>query len=99
MVLGHEACGAVKSACDDVKLGNITHLLSNIKPAVEATSCTGERNSKNSDFVADVVTNNVKLTVDRIREKSEVLKEMEDNGEIKIVGAVYSITSGKVTLI
>ncbi len=99
MVLGHEACGAVKSACDDVKLGNITHLLSNIKPAVEATSCTGERNSKNSNFVADVVTNNVKLTVDRIREKSEVLKEMEDNGEIKIVGAVYSITSGKVTLI
>jgi len=99
MVLGHEVCGAVKSACDDVKLGNITHLLSNIKPAVEATSCTGERNSKNSNFVADVVTNNVKLTVDRIREKSEVLKEMEDNGEIKIVGAVYSITSGKVTLI
>lgn len=99
MVLGHEACGAVKAACDDVKLGNITHLLSNIKPAVEATKTDGERNSKNDAFVAGVVENNVKLTIDRIREKSEVLKEMEDAGEIKIVGGVYSITSGKVTLI
>ena len=54
---------------------------------------------KNDAFVAGVVENNVKLTIDRIREKSEVLKEMEDAGEIKIVGGVYSITSGKVTLI
>ncbi|WP_324720092.1 carbonic anhydrase family protein [Salinimicrobium sp. HB62] len=98
-VLGHEACGAVKAACDDVELGNITHLLGNIKPAVKATETDGERSSKNDSFVADVVENNVKLTMERIREKSPILKEMEEKGEIKIVGGVYSISTGKVSLI
>ncbi|MBT8296675.1 MAG: carbonic anhydrase, partial [Gramella sp.] len=77
----------------------ITHLLSNIKPAVEATKTDGERNSNNDTFVANVVENNVKLTMDRIKEKSPILKEMEDNGEIKIVGGVYSISTGKVSLL
>ncbi|MFD1094646.1 carbonic anhydrase family protein [Salegentibacter chungangensis] len=99
MVLGHEGCGAVKAACDHVELGNITHLLKNIEPAVEATKTDGERSSKNDSFVADVVENNVKLSIERIREKSPILKEMEKNGEIKIVGGVYSITTGKVTLL
>lgn len=99
LVLGHEACGAVKAACDHVELGNITHLLSNIQPAVEATNTDGERSSKNDSFVAGVVENNVKLTMNRIREKSPILEEMEKNGEIKIVGGVYSISSGKVTLL
>ncbi|MHA6279126.1 carbonic anhydrase family protein [Salinimicrobium sp. CAU 1759] len=98
-VLGHEACGAVKAACDDVELGNITHLLGNIKPAVKATETDGERSSKNDSFVAGVVENNVKLTMQRIREKSPILKEMEDKGEIKIVGGVYSISTGKVSLL
>lgn len=99
LVLGHEACGAVKAACDHVELGNITHLLNNIQPAVEATNTDGERSSKNDSFVAGVVENNVKLTMNRIREKSPILEEMEKNGEIKIVGGVYSISSGKVTLL
>ncbi|MCP9199165.1 carbonic anhydrase family protein [Gramella sp. GC03-9] len=99
LVLGHEACGAVKAACDHVELGNITHLLSNIKPAVEATQTDGERSSKNDSFVAGVVENNVKLTMNRIREKSPILNEMEKNGEIKIVGGVYSISTGKVSLL
>ena len=98
-VLGHEACGAVKAACDNVELGNITHLLDNIKPAVEATKAEGERNSKNDSFVAGVVENNVKLTMRRIREKSPILKEMEENGEIHIVGGVYSISNGQVNLL
>ncbi|WP_300433809.1 carbonic anhydrase family protein [Christiangramia sp.] len=99
MVLGHEACGAVKAACDHVELGNITYLLSNIQPAVETTKTDGERSSKNDSFVAGVVENNVKLTMERIRGKSPILKEMEDKGEIKIVGGVYSISTGKVTLL
>jgi len=99
LVLGHEGCGAVKAACDHVELGNITHLLSNIQPAVETTKTDGERSSKNDSFVAGVVENNVKLTIERVREKSPILKEMEDNGEIKIVGGVYSISNGKVTLL
>lgn len=98
-VLGHEACGAVKAACDHVELGNITHLLSNIEPAVASTKTDGERSSKNDSFVADVIENNVRLTMQRIREKSPILKEMEDKGEIKIIGGVYSISNGKVSLL
>ncbi len=101
LVLGHEACGAVKAACDGVELGNITALLGNITPAVKqsAVEVDGEANSSNSAFVAKTVENNVKLTMDRIREKSPILKEMEDNGEISIVGGVYMLSSGKVELL
>ncbi|WP_299126706.1 carbonic anhydrase family protein [uncultured Winogradskyella sp.] len=101
LVLGHEACGAVKAACDGVELGNITHLLSNILPAVHqsAQQVEGEANSSNKAFVAKTVENNVKLTIDRIRIKSPILKEMEDNGEITIVGGVYNLHTGKVEML
>ncbi|RLD26564.1 MAG: carbonic anhydrase [Bacteroidetes bacterium] len=101
LVLGHESCGAVKAACDGVELGNITEMLSKIMPAVKlsAGQVNGETNSSNKDLVAKTVANNVLLTIDRIREKSPVLKEMENNGEIKIVGGVYHLSTGKVELI
>lgn len=101
MVLGHESCGAVKGACDHVELGNITHLLSNIKPAVDAVTDVPEdkRNSKNKEFVDKVITQNVLQTVKDIREKSDILREMEEAGEIMIVGAVYSLQDGSVTLL
>ena len=101
MVLGHESCGAVKAACDGVELGNITHLLSNILPAVRlsAEQIDGDTSSANPDFVDKTVKNNVKLTVDRIRERSPILKEMEDGGAIKIVGGVYYLSTGKVELL
>lgn len=101
LVLGHEACGAVKAACDGVELGNITAMLDNILPAVKMASddFEGELTSANKDFVAKTVENNVKLTMDRIREKSPILKEMEDNGEIAIVGGVYSLHTGKVNML
>ena len=101
LVLGHEACGAVKAACDGVELGNITALLSNILPAVKVSSdqVDGELNSSNSAFVAKTVENNVKLTMDRIREKSPILNEMEANGEISIVGGDYNLHTGKVEML
>lgn len=100
-VLGHESCGAIKAACDHVKLGNITSLLENIQPAVKLseTQVKGEHNSSNTEFVIKTTENNVRLTIQRIREKSPILKEMEDTGEIKIIGGVYHISSGKVTLL
>lgn len=100
-VLGHESCGAVKAACDGVELGNITAMLDNIVPAAKLSSeqIDGEANSSNSAFVAKTVENNVKMTIERIREKSKILQEMEDNGEIKIVGGVYSLQTGKVTML
>ncbi|WP_299223071.1 carbonic anhydrase family protein [uncultured Psychroserpens sp.] len=101
LVLGHESCGAVKAACDGVELGNITAMLSNILPAVKKASdeFDGELTSANKEFVAKTVAYNVQLTMDRIRERSKILSEMEDNGEIKIVGGVYSLHSGKVEML
>ena len=101
LVLGHESCGAVKAACDGVELGNITAMLDNIMPAVRksADEVEGEANSSNKAFVAKTVENNVRLTIERIREKSQILTEMEDNGEIQIVGGVYSLHTGKVEML
>jgi carbonic anhydrase len=97
VVMGHTECGAIKSAVDDVKLGNITALLSKIKPAVDSTqSFNGEKDSKNKDYVDVVCKKNVELTINDIRQHSEILKDMEQKGEIKIVGAVYDMTTGKV---
>ena len=91
VVLGHTACGAVKGACDHARLGNLTALINKIEPAVEAvTEPTDEsqRNSSNIDFVNEVAKKNVYMTIDNIRESSQVLKEMEDAGEIEIVGGM-----------
>ena len=101
LVLGHESCGAVKAACDGVELGNITAMLDNIMPAVRksADEVEGEANSSNKEFVAKTVENNVKLTIERIRKKSPILAEMEDFGEIAIVGGVYSLHTGKVEML
>lgn len=102
VILGHTACGAVKGACDDAKLGNLTILLDKIKPAVNAVSEPSDaslRNSKNIDFVNEVAVKNVQMTIENTRNMSPVLKEMEDNGEIKIVGAMYDIKNGKVTFL
>jgi carbonic anhydrase len=101
LVMGHESCGAVKAACDGVELGNITDMLSKIKPAVTKSvdEVEGESNSSNKAFVAKTVENNVLLTIDRIRNNSPILKEMEDYGEIKIVGGVYSLKTGKVNML
>jgi len=100
VVLGHTSCGAVKGACDDAKLGNLTAMLAKIKPAVEAVSEPKNkdlRNSKNLEFVDQVVKKNVLLTIENIRKQSPILKEMEDNNEIDIVGAMYDINTGAVT--
>lgn len=102
VILGHTACGAVKGACDGAKLGNLTILLDKIMPAVNAVSQPSDaeqRNSKNIDFVNDVAVKNVHMTIENTRNMSPVLKEMEDNGEIKIVGAMYDINNGKVTFL
>ena len=100
VVLGHTSCGAIKGACDDAKLGNLTTMLSKIKPAVNAVEEPKDsslRNSKNLEFVDNVSHMNVQLTIDRIHNESPILSEMEKNGEILIIGAMYDINSGAVT--
>jgi carbonic anhydrase len=96
LVLGHEHCGAVKAAVDDVKLGNITPMLAKIRPAVESIEYEGDRTSKNQEFVHMASESNVRNTIEKIRSESPILKEMEEKGEIKIVGAVYDMDDGSV---
>jgi carbonic anhydrase len=98
VVLGHTHCGAVKGACDNVALGNLTQLVAKIRPAVDATPNThgADRSSKNHHFVDAVAHKNVHLTVKDIMDKSAVLREMAQKGEIKIVSAMLDVETGKV---
>ena len=98
VVLGHTKCGAVKGACDHVEMGNLTALLTKIRPAVDDEETTVEnRNSGNGEFVEKVATINVKRTVKSIMQRSTILKEMIENGEIGIVGGIHDISTGQVT--
>ncbi len=97
VALGHSSCGAIKGACDNVKLGNLTTLIRKLKPAVEAAlEPTENRNSKNTEFVEKVARINVELTIANIKKQSPVLKEMFNNGEIGIAGGMYDLQSGGV---
>lgn len=100
VVLGHTSCGAVKGACDDAKLGNLTGMLEKIKPAVNAVSEPQDsslRNSSNKEFVDNVSAMNVELAINNIINESSVLAEMQSNGDIQIVGGMYDIDTGAVT--
>jgi carbonic anhydrase len=97
VVMGHTACGAVKGACDNVDLGHINALVEAIRPSVEAETPEGETcNSSDSELVNRVSAHNVTRTIDEIRERSEILRELEASGQIRIVGAIYSLETGQV---
>jgi len=98
VVLGHEYCGAIKASIDGVKLGNVTAVLEKIDPAIAEAKhdFNGETTSKNHEFVDQVCKFNVINSLNVIRQNSPILKEMEEKGEIKIVGAIYDIKTGKV---
>ncbi len=97
LVMGHQHCGAIKGAIDNVKLGNLTALLDKIKPAVAmSNSFIGEKKSGNEVYVKTVAQNNIRNTINNIRLKSAVLREMEQKGEIKIAGAFYTLTKGEL---
>lgn len=97
LVMGHTNCGAIKGAIDNAELGNLTQMLTKIKPAVLNTNYEGEKSSKNYDYVDLVAKENVILTIENIKKNSPVLKEMYDKGEIDIVGCMYDLHDGKVT--
>ncbi len=96
LVMGHTACGAIKGAIDNAELGNLTGLLAKIRPAVDATTYSGERTSTNYAFVDAVARKNVELMIANIRKDSSVLADMEANHAIKIAGAMYNLESGVI---
>ena len=96
-VIGHSKCGAIKGACDDVKMGNLTALLEKLKPAVNAEKTTiSSRSSGNAEFVEKVALLNVRHTIQQILDKSPILKGMISKGEIAIIGGMYDVETGKV---
>ncbi|MEO6695169.1 MAG: carbonic anhydrase, partial [Ignavibacteria bacterium] len=96
-ILGHTNCGAIIGACDNIKLGHITSLMDKIKPAIETeTQTVSNRNGNNSKFVKNVAVNNVNITVEGIRNRSEILSLMERENNIKIIGGLYDVETGKV---
>jgi carbonic anhydrase len=101
LVVGHTACGAIKGACDNVELGNLTTLIDKMEPAVaKTTSAPGEdRSSKNNAFVDRVAETNVRETMAAIRKDSPVLAQMEKDGQLIIAGGMYDLATGKVTFL
>jgi len=97
VVLGHSKCGAIKGACDQLQLGNLSSLLNRIQPAVYFERQTTEnRTSTNADFVANVTDIQVKRSVETIVEQSVVLREMIEKEEIALIGAIYDVETGAV---
>ena len=100
MVLGHTHCGAVQAAIDDVQLGNITPMLAKIRPAIQGPDAfSGEKTAANPEYVAHICRQNILMAVSEIRRRSTILKGMEQDGSITIVGAYYDLKSGVVSLI
>lgn len=96
-VIGHSNCGAIKGAVDDAQLGHLTGLLAKIKPAIDAVPDDGTpRTSKNHEFVDKVAEANVRLVMQEIRDRSPVLREMIDNGQVGLVGGMYDLSTGEV---
>lgn len=100
VVMGHKSCGAVHSACENVQAGNMTQMLAKIKPAIETTKqMSGNEETEGADFENAVVLQNVKNMVKAVRHGSEILSELENEGKIKIVGAIFSLETGEVEFI
>lgn len=98
LVLGHENCGAVKAACDDVNIGHITEIVKKIKPSIDILD-EQEMGITGSAFVNEIAKVNVMVTIDEIREKSCILRDLEKEGSIKIIGAYYHVHSGKIEIL
>ena len=97
VVLGHTNCGAVKGAVDDVKLGNLTAMLANIRPSMNKLQYAGQPSSKNKNLVQDLADQNAKDAVERIMTKSEVIAKLVSEGKVKVVAAMHDIGTGKIT--
>jgi len=98
VVVGHSRCGAIKGACDDVQLGKLTDLLAKIKPVVEKVRDpeASDQNSKNEEFVTKVAEANVFNVIEEIKSRSEILREMLEQKQIGIVGAMYDLHTGHI---
>ncbi len=97
-VIGHTRCGAITGACNQVQLGHLTTLLEKVQPAIDAETTTQEnRTGSNTDFVINVTELNIRHAIERIRQESPIIREMEQDGKIRVVGGLYEVETGRVT--
>jgi carbonic anhydrase len=96
VILGHSECGAIKGAIDDVRVGNLTAMLANIRPAVAASKAAGERTSKNAAFVQAVAESNAVMAAAMLTEKSQILKDLVANKKLRIAAAMHDVATGKI---
>lgn len=97
VVLGHKGCGAIKAACENFELGNITQLIDKIKPAIKMERENHACDKKiDEHFMDNVIQNNIGLTKDFLYEKSDVLRDLIQSDQIKMVSAIYDIHTGVV---
>ena len=96
-VIGHTKCGAIKGACGQVQLGHLTDLLAKVGPAITRAAET-EKGLARTDpqFIEKVAVLNVQTTIKEIRERSPILREMIDKGQIALVGGMYHLDTGEV---
>lgn len=100
VVMGHTECGAVKGACDHVEMGNLTTVMHELRPAVDGVpGWAGERTSANKAFVHEVAVENVRLTMEKIRRDSPIIRSLEEQGRVRIVGAMHDISTGAVVFL
>ncbi len=94
-VLGHSECGAVKGAIDGAQLGHLTGLLARIRPALQRLDYAGVPSSKDKALVQRVAERNVRDAVAQL-ERAEVLRALIDQGQLKVVGALHDVASGRI---
>ena len=97
VVLGHSGCGAVKAAMKHIDAkdslpGAIDGLVELIKPAV-AQSKGGA-----GDALENAIRKNVQIGVERLKELQPILAPRVKDGRLKIVGGVYDLRTGAVTM-
>lgn len=98
VVLGHTGCGAIKGACDNVQMGNITSVLDKIQSSVRMeNTVTEDRTSNNPEFVNSVAMLNVQNSVNKILEQSSIIKQLVDEGKVAILPAMYNVSTGMVS--
>ncbi|MEG1589411.1 carbonic anhydrase [Chryseobacterium sp.] len=103
VVLGHTKCGALKGGLDAAKIegmgmDNLNHLIGHFDPIIKTIiKDDEERSSANADLLERLNQHNVKNAIDEIRKQSSTLKRLEEEGQIKIIGANYDVETGVVT--
>lgn len=100
VVLGHDACGAVKGACQNVELGHLTGLLDKVQPAIQQAQKTlGKKDCNSEKFIDTAAADNVRLVVQQIQQRSPIIRQLVKEGKVKIVGAMYDLNTGKVNFL